>query len=135
MSLESTGERISEKNGGRYSVNLGKTFGISVLVGLGCLLPLPSMAAPDAAAGKVKFQKSICVQCHGLEAQGMAGMGMDLRTAPLIKAGQASAIEKFIASGHRGTDQYPGGMPPNGGIQLTQEDRANIAAWLLTLAK
>ena len=91
--------------------------------------------AADPDAGKAKFQKSICVQCHGLEAQGMAGMGMDLRTAPLIKAGSASAIENFIRTGHRSTDKYPGGMPPNGGISLTDTDRANIAAWLLTLAK
>ena len=104
-------------------------------VGLIILPAGQDAGAADPEAGKTKFQKSICVQCHGLEAQGMTAMGMDLRTAPLIKAGNASAIEKFIRTGHRGTNQYPGGMPANGGISLTDADRANIAAWLLTLAK
>jgi len=116
-------------------VDLKKTLGIVLALGPALLCPAEAAGAADADVGKAKFQKSICVQCHGLEAQGMAGMGMDLRHAPLIKSGNASAIEKFIENGHRGTSQYPGGMPPNGGIRLTTADRANIAAWLLSLAK
>lgn len=112
-----------------------KTLGLLGALWVPLLAPTWVAGASDAAAGKTKFQKSICVQCHGLEAQGMDGMGMDLRSAPLIKAGKADAIEKFIANGHRGTNQYPGGMPPNGGINLSAGDRANITAWLLTLAK
>ena len=116
-------------------VNLKQSLSIVAALGLALLSPMEANGAADAAAGKAKFQKSICAQCHGLEAQGMAGMGMDLRTAPLIKSGNASAIENFIENGHRGTSQYPSGMPPNGGIQLTAADRANITAWLLSLAK
>ena len=116
-------------------VNRKKTLSIVLALGPALLGPTEAKGAADAAAGKTKFQKSICVQCHGLEAQGMAGMGMDMRNAPLIKSGNASAIEKFIDNGHRGTSQYPGGMPPDGGIRLTAADRANIAAWLISLAK
>jgi mono/diheme cytochrome c family protein len=116
-------------------LQLIKFLGWLGVLSLSLLQPNPAAGAPDAAAGKTKFQKSICVQCHGLEAQGMAGMGMDLRSAPLIRAGKAEAIDKFIENGHRGTNQYPGGMPPNGGISLSASDRANITAWLLTLAK
>ncbi len=116
-------------------MNLKQTLSIVVALGPALLSPVQANGAAETAAGKAKFQKSICVQCHGLEAQGMAGMGMNLRTAPLIKSGNASAIEKFIENGHRGTSQYPGGMPPDGGIRLTAADRANITAWLLSLAK
>ena len=136
MSLESARQRARRQpEQGRFMVNLKQTLCIVVALGPTLLSPTEATGAADAAAGKAKFQKSICVQCHGLEAQGMAGMGMDLRTAPLIKTGNTSAIENFIENGHRGTNQYPGGMPPNGGIQLTDADRANITAWLLSLAK
>ena len=106
-----------------------------MILGTPLLAGASSGGAADVAAGKTKFQKSICVQCHGLEAQGMQGMGMDLRAAPLIKAGNAAAIETFIETGHRATATYPGGMPPNGGTALTTADRTNITAWLLSLAK
>lgn len=95
----------------------------------------PASGEVDAAAGARKFHASICVQCHGQNAQGVPGMGMDLREAPLVRAAQPEAVAAFIARGHRGTNEFPGGMPANGGTSLTQQDRENIAAWLVTLPK
>ena len=94
-----------------------------------------SRAAGDAATGAKKFRSSICVQCHGVNAQGVRSMGMNLHDAPLIRAGKADAIAAFIARGHRATNEFPGGMPADGGTSLTQQDRENIAAWLVTLPK
>lgn len=104
-------------------------------LGLSVLAFAPAaMAAPDIAAGKEKFE-GICVQCHRTDAAGMPGMGMDLRTAPLVKSGSLQAIAKFIASGHTPTKEFSLGMPPNGGESLSQTDRLNIAAYLKTLTK
>ena len=94
----------------------------------------PGWAAPDIAAGKARFE-GICVQCHRTDAAGVPGMGMNLRTAPLVKSGSLEAIAKFIASGHTPTKEFSLGMPPNGGESLTQAERLNIAAYLKTLAK
>lgn len=102
---------------------------------LACSLPASVRAAGDAKAGAAKFRASICVQCHGLEGQGVRTMGLDLRTAPLIRAGNPAAVAAFIASGHGATNKFPAGMPPDGGTSLTEEDRENIAAWLVTLPK
>ncbi len=98
-------------------------------------LPLvAAAAAPDVAKGKKKFE-GICVQCHRADAEGMPGMGMDLRTAPLVRAGSVGAIAKFIATGHTPTEKFPLGMPPDGGESLSDADRADIAAYLKTLAE
>ena len=91
-------------------------------------------AAPDVAAGKARFE-GICVQCHRTDASGVPGMGMDLRTAPLVKSGSLDAIAKFIATGHTPTKEFSLGMPPNGGESLSQAERLNIAAYLKTLTK
>ena len=99
-----------------------------------CSLGGPAGAAPDVAAGKAKFE-GICVQCHRSDGSGMPGMGMDLRTAPLVKSGSLEAIAKFIASGHGPTAEFSLGMPPNGGESLSQSERMNIAAYLKTLTK
>jgi len=91
-------------------------------------------AAPDLAAGKKHFD-GMCVQCHRADAEGMPGMGMNLRKAPLVEKGSIEAIAEFIATGHRPTRDFPLGMPPNGGESLTDQDRTDIAAYLKSLVK
>ncbi len=106
---------------------------LALAAALSFLAP-PAGAASDVAKGKKKFD-GICAQCHRLDGEGMPGMGMDLRKAPLVVNGSVGAIAKFIATGHRPTTEFPLGMPPNGGESLTETDRANIAAYLKTLTK
>lgn len=98
------------------------------------LIATTAGAAPDVAEGKKKFE-GICVQCHRADAEGMPGMGMDLRTAPLVRTGSVGAIAKFIATGHAPTAKFPLGMPPDGGESLSDADRTNIAGYLKTLVK
>ena len=90
-------------------------------------------AGGDPAEGKKKFD-GMCVQCHRSDAQGVPGMGMDLRDAPLIRTGTEAQIADFIAEGHKPTAEYSLGMPPNGGEDLNAELRLDIAAYLKSLA-
>lgn len=101
----------------------------------GWICSVAEASGPSAEAGKKKFQSSICVQCHGLAGQGVPTMGIDLRTAPLIKEGKLDKIDAFIASGHGATKEFPAGMPADGGVALTEADRRNIATWLVEFAK
>lgn len=100
------------------------------------LLSAPALAAADTDLenGKKKFD-GLCAQCHKTDGEGTPGMGMDLRTAPLVKNGSTGAIAKFIATGHPPTREFPLGMPADGGEDLDQKDRTDIAAYLKTLAK
>lgn len=91
-------------------------------------------AGPDVAKGKKTFE-GLCAQCHRADAEGMPGMGMDLRTAPLVRNGSVGAIAKFIATGHPPTEKFPLGMPPDGGESLGDADRTDVAAYLKTLVK
>lgn len=105
---------------------------LATLIAAAVLAARPAPAAPDLENGKKKFD-GLCVQCHRADAEGMPGMGMDLRTAPLVTKGSVDAIAKFIATGHPPTKEFPLGMPPNGGESLTDADRSDIAAYLKSL--
>jgi len=101
------------------------------------VLPAPTYIAPqidplpdidgDPSAGAVVFQAN-CVACHGDKGQGRFGL-------PLAKSWSGNQPELYIRSvaseGIRGTIM-PAWAQANGG-PLSEEDLANVAAFILTL--
>ncbi len=109
------------------------TFMSSLVVALASTVA-PAWADADLANGKKHFE-GICAQCHRTDAEGIQGMGVNLREAPLVKNGSPGAIAKFIATGHGPTKEFPLGMPAGGGESLSATDRTDIAAYLKGLTK
>ena len=86
-----------------------------------------------AARGQQAFS-GMCAECHGLEAQGIPSMGMDLRTSDFVQRASTAQLIRFIRTGHRPTNRFPGGMPEDGGDpSLSDQQLADIAAWLKSL--
>ncbi len=102
------------------------------------VLPAPTYIAPqidalpdidgDPSAGAVVFQAN-CVACHGDKGQGRFGL-------PLAKSWSGNQPEVYIRSvasdGIQGTIM-PAWAQANGG-PLSEEDLANVAAFILTLS-
>jgi mono/diheme cytochrome c family protein len=83
--------------------------------------------------GQQLFQKT-CVECHGVEAQGIPHMGMDLRNNDFVAKNTVADVIKYIRSGHGPTRQFPSGMPPGGfSPDATDQQLADIVAWLKSL--
>lgn len=106
--------------------------------GSGSIAPAPTYIAPaidplpdidgDPSAGALVFQLS-CIACHGDKGQGRFGV-------PLAKSWSGNQPEVYIRSvasnGIRGTTM-PAWAQVNGG-PLSDEDIANVAAFILTLS-
>lgn len=93
----------------------------------------PVPATGDPARGAAAFA-GMCAQCHGLEAQGIPGMGMDLRGSVFVRRSTLAEIARFVRDGHAPTAAFPGGMPEDGGDpSLTPRQLADIGAWLKSL--
>jgi ubiquinol-cytochrome c reductase cytochrome c subunit len=76
----------------------------------------------DAAKGKARYAEVGCYQCHGYVGQG--GVGPRLAPNPLAYA----AFLKY-------TREPKGQMPPYTSKYLTDQDMADIYAYLLTIPK
>ncbi len=89
--------------------------------------PLPNIDG-DPSAGAVVFQEN-CIACHGDKGEGRFGL-------PLAKSWSGNEPEVYIRSvasdGIRGTIM-PAWAQANGG-PLSEEDIANVAAFVLTLS-
>jgi ubiquinol-cytochrome c reductase cytochrome c subunit len=96
-------------------------FAVSVVLAHG-----PAIAAGDATKGKVAFTKFGCWQCHGFQGQGSVATsnGKALAPEPLPYEGFAA----FVRLTNRG-------MPPYSEKILSNEDLADIHAYLLSIPK
>lgn len=107
------------------------------------LLAAPSLRAqqaPDAAAvaaGKVIFEgRGLCYSCHGMKGEGMLGptTRLDSTKAWLHHDGTPAGIAVLIKVGVDGNKSRSGQeMPPAGGARLTDEQVAQVAAYVWTL--
>ena len=89
----------------------------------GLVSVLPAAQAASAEKGKVAFLKHGCWQCHGYEGQGgITGPSLAPNTKPLA----------FISAFVRNTN---GAMPPYKKAVLSDEDLADIHAYLETKPK
>ena len=118
-------------------------FGISVIALCSVVAVVYSEESRSAGTGTVQpgnpvqgqqlFQQT-CVECHGVEAQGIPHMGMDLRNNDFVAKSAVADVIKYIRSGHGPTPQFPSGMPPGGfAPDATDQQLADIVAWLKSL--
>lgn len=102
-----------------------------------CGAPAPPPAGADAARVMPLFLIS-CAPCHGREAQGVRGVGPDLRGNAFVAARSDAELVAFLARGRpAGDPDNRTGivMPPRGGNPaLTDADLAALVAFLRSLA-
>lgn len=90
----------------------------------------------DAVAGQAAFA-STCVACHGPEAKGLPNLGKDLTISEFVKTQTNDQLVAFLRVGRPASDPLNTvgiDMPPKGGNpSFTDQDLANIVAYLRTL--
>ncbi|CAN5739058.1 hypothetical protein BH10CHL1_BH10CHL1_19970 [soil metagenome] len=92
----------------------------------------------DAAKGQPIFAAS-CSACHGLNAEGIKGLGKDMTTSQFIASKSDTELLEFIKQGRAVNDPLnttgiP--MPPKGGNPaLTDDQLLDIIAYIRTLQK
>ncbi len=100
--------------------------------------PSAALSASGAQSGQVLFEAH-CASCHGLEAQGIAGLGQDLTASQFLADKTDDEIVAFIKVGRDAKDPLNTNgitMPPKGGVDsLTDEDLYAIVAYLGLLRK
>lgn len=88
--------------------------------------------------GQSLFQ-STCAACHGRHGQGITGLGKDLRASAFIQDISDAELILFLMNGRRSRDPLNETgleMPPKGGNPaLTDQDLADIAAYIRTLSE
>jgi len=98
--------------------------------------PTPSGPVGDPAQGAIAFAGT-CASCHGPDAKGLPSLGKDLTTSEFAIALSDAELIEFIKTGRPTGDPLNTtgvDMPPKGGNPaLTDQDLANIVAYLRTL--
>ena len=98
----------------------------------------PAGPVGDASKGAEKFAGT-CITCHGPDATGVTGLGKDLTTSEFVKAKSDAELIAFVKVGRPASDPANTAgvdMPPKGGNPvLTDQDLADIVAYLRTLEK
>ncbi len=86
--------------------------------------------------GKVTYDR-VCATCHGRDANGIPMLGSGLRDNEQVRSQSDKQLVKFLKEGRAGSDPLNTtgvDMPPKGGDpSLTDQDLANIVAYLRTL--
>ncbi|HLF28991.1 MAG TPA: cytochrome c [Anaerolineae bacterium] len=97
-----------------------------------------TLSPGDASRGQVVFEGT-CSACHGPDAEGVAGLGKDLTTSEFVKDKTDADLVAFIKTGRPISDPLNTTgveMPPRGGNPaLTDQNLADVVAYLRTLAK
>lgn len=130
------------------STRLGLLFAIAlaaamVLGACGGGAATPEGAAPpippgDAGRGKTVYDGA-CAACHGPDATGLPGLGKDLTTSEFAAGKTDAELVAFIKAGRPTNDPLNTTgveMPPKGGnAALTDQDLADVVAYIRTLEK
>lgn len=100
--------------------------------------PKSSMPTGDAKKGEAVFIGT-CSACHGPDAKGLPGLGKDMTISTFIKGMTDDEFFKFVHVGRPASDKLNTtgvDMPPKGGNPaLTEQDLANVIAYIRTLNK
>ncbi len=98
----------------------------------------PAGPVGDATKGAEVFAGT-CVSCHGADAKGLPGLGKDMTTSEFIKGLSDAEFVAFIKTGRPTSDPANTtgvDMPPKGGNPaLTDQDLADVVAYIRTLVK
>lgn len=96
-----------------------------------------SAQSADPNAGKRAYTTA-CGTCHGFNAEGMPGLGKDLRTSDMVRESSAEMLVAFFKEGRPANDPLNTtgiAMPPKGGhAELTDQDLYDIVAFLKQLS-
>lgn len=95
-------------------------------------------SAGNAANGETIF-KSLCAACHGQDATGIPSLGKDLVNSEFTDGLSDQEFVDFIIEGRSTSDPAnttDEEMPPRGGNpDLTEQDLADVVAYLRTLSE
>lgn len=98
----------------------------------------PPIPAGDAGRGKTVFNGT-CAACHGPDATGLPGLDKNLTTSEFAAGKTDAELVAFIKAGRPTNDPMNTtgvAMPPKGGnAALTDQDLADVVAYIRTLAK
>ncbi|MEZ6243736.1 MAG: cytochrome c [Phycisphaerales bacterium] len=87
---------------------------------------------PAVKRGRDTFTRA-CAACHGTDAQGLEGLGANLRTSEFVGQSTDAQLIEMIKAGKDATDTHPA-MPPKGGVvTLTDERLADVVAYIRSL--
>ena len=93
----------------------------------------PAPAAVTASAAPTVFTAQ-CTACHGADAKGIEGLGLDLTNSALIAGANEAELIEFLKAGRLPTDPASvTGIPMPGFAWMEANDLAEIAAYLKTL--
>ena len=75
-----------------------------------------------------------CVACHGADAKGVQGLGLDLTASALVDSSSAAELVEFLQVGRMPTDSASvTGMPMPGFAWMAASDLEEVAAYLKSL--
>jgi mono/diheme cytochrome c family protein len=75
-----------------------------------------------------------CVACHGADAKGIQGLGLDLTTSELVSTSSVAELVGFLKAGRMPTDPASvTGIPMPGFAWMADTDLEVVAAYLKTL--
>lgn len=94
------------------------------------------VTAEMVTAGSQIFNQQICFTCHGLNGQGTAGLGPPLNDQTWINIdGEYSSIVEVVKTGVPTPKEHPAAMPAMGGLQLTDEQVNEVAAYVYSISR
>lgn len=113
---------------------------VTTLVALAAI-PAPATAQEDAtqgpAPGRAIFEgKGNCFTCHGPEARGTP-LAPDLTDSTWVNfetVPTQAEVEALVKAGVPTPVEHPAPMPPMGGARLSEEEVAQLAEYVLSLA-
>lgn len=95
-----------------------------------------SAPAGDAAKGQQIYNQA-CIACHGPTAEGITGLGKNLKTSEFISQKNDGELFEFIKVGRDAGDPLNTtgvAMPPKGGNPaMSEQEIADIVAYLRTI--
>jgi mono/diheme cytochrome c family protein len=97
---------------------------------------LPDGVTPEmVTAGRQVFSQ-ICFTCHGANGEGVANLGPPLNDQTWINIdGEYNNIVEVVRTGVMQPKQFPGPMPAMGGLQLTDQQLNEVAAFVYSLSR
>lgn len=77
---------------------------------------------------------AICMTCHGKDAKGVSGIGPDLTDGKWLHGdGSFEFLKRVVKEGVMQPKESPSVMPPYGGVPLSDERVAAVAAYIHSL--
>ena len=93
------------------------------------------VTAEMVAAGSQIFNAQVCFTCHGPNGTGTAGLGPPLNDQTWINIdGEYSSIVEVVKTGVATPKEHPAPMPAMGGLQLTDQQVNEVAAYVYSIS-